>query len=727
MNTRCESVIFVGLALALACAACKPISRPGGNIRGYQDAGPDASGRPVADGGDDASAAEPPRDERCDENGELRCTGAARQRERCEDGAWKKTDACAEAEVCAATAPMPGQCMAVIDICRGSGAATVCDGAGVMYRCGDSGVLDSMERCPSARHCQVGLAARSCATCLPGELRCNGDALETCDETGKAFAMTEACSAGACDAKAGMCRGGPCPDKRAICEDGVLKVCEKGATSFIEVARCGAGLCNAAAARCDACLPGTRTCKGDIAVVCAEQGEIERRNCAEDQVHCVGAGQCVECGRDADCPVLGACQNAYCDLVRGVCESQPRAQNSPCPQGICNADGACVACISDADCPETGPCETRSCDRATNTCVPKPAAEGKSCGAGVCDGKGKCVGCVDDDACPAVGECQTKHCDPASKTCDPQPAPNDEACRGSFGEGSCENGRCVECRGDEDCAGAGACEQAFCRSSDNTCQRRPAPAGAACSGGNVCDGAGDCVACSADLHCGANSSCVNNACVCDPGYVANPNGRGCNFDECSKPDDNHCGAIGETGNACQNTVDGYDCACRAPWKAGADQCFQGGTASDVVTVPNGASWNVTNGFEIVCQNVFENCPSPGQLTWLNLCGLPDTNAVDCSSIGAATSGLGVANIKRISHSGPLQNYGEPNGPGTERVLLPAVGDVFVVQSLATVYLMRILEISAESMRYEWASVWRDACWRPGGPTCTSACSCPGGN
>jgi hypothetical protein len=742
MISYAESTLRIALAFGFCCAACTPVSRPGGNFQASDDGGPDASVDGATDGGGHEG---PDRDadadadasmtmtgdaaERCDHDGELRCTRAARQRERCEGERWTATDACSESEVCAAM----GQCSAVNEVCRGNAAAAVCDGGGTMFKCGSNGVAASSEKCASARHCQLGIAAGSCAICLPGEFHCNGDSLEVCDAAGRTYQKTEACPAGACDAVAGMCRGAACPEQRAICEGDVLKVCPRGATSFNEVARCDPTLCNAAAARCDACLPGTRSCEGDTAVSCATDGsQRERRDCAQDQVHCVGAGQCVECGRDADCEGSSPCKSAYCDLVSGMCAEQPRPVGSPCPDGMCSPDGTCVACLAETDCPAAGACQSRSCDAATHICQLKPASEGTRCGSGsgVCDAVGMCVGCVADSGCPAVGVCQVQHCEAATKTCEPQPAPDGQDCTGSFGAGSCRNGRCVQCREDADCGAAGLCEQAFCRTSDSSCQRRPSSAGAACTGGKVCDGAAHCVECAADLHCGENATCLSNACTCKTGFVKNPTGKGCNFDDCAKIDDNRCAVTDGTANTCKNTVDGYDCTCAAPWKLGSDQCYQGGSASDTRTVNNGSSWNVFPDFGVTCANAFDQnnpCMPPGQLTWLNVCGLMDTDPSNCSTIAATGMSLGTVTLKRVTYTGPLQDYGQPNGQGGTEVLLPAVGDVILVQTLSAVYLMRITALDSGSMTYQWAAVLRDACWRPGGLTCTAACSCPGGN
>lgn len=732
MTNRVEPKLCVCVFLVAWCTACTPVSQPGGSVRAEpRDGGADGSFEADASAGKGGiQTGEGSAAERCDREGELRCTAGGRRRERCMDGRFREADACAEGEVCAATGARAGSCIAVVDACRGSAASTVCDATGTMYRCGEQGMVDSSQRCESARHCQLGLDAGSCAACLPGEFRCSGDLLEVCNAAGSGFEMEEACLAGACDASAGICRGAACPEQRAICRGDVLEICAPGAMEFDEVARCEPGLCNAAAARCDACVPGTRSCEGETSVSCAEDGgERTRRDCAGDLLHCVGRGQCVECSRDADCASPSPCRTAYCDLVSGECKSQPRPLRSVCPAGLCSADGECSACLADADCPAVGPCEIRSCDAETHQCAPAPAPQGTRCGGGVCDGRGACVGCVDDDACPAVGPCQVRSCNASTKICEPRAAPDGQDCGGTFGAGTCSSGQCVECRVDGDCGRATACEEAFCRSSDNTCQRRPAPPGAACERGRVCDGAGECVECSADLHCGANAACVDNSCRCNPGYAENPNGDGCNFDECANFDDNRCGADPATGNTCTNTVDGYDCGCRAPWKLGNDQCFRGGTSSDVRTVRNGSSWNVVPEFGVVCDNAFDaNAPCiAGQLTWLNVCGLPESQPHDCSALVGNTDGLGAVNLKKVAHTGPLQEYGQPNGQGTERVFLPAAGEVILVQTLTTMYVMRIQSVDSGSLTYEWAEAWRDACWRPGGLTCTAACSCPGGD
>lgn len=247
---------LTGVAFLLSCAACTPLSTPANSSqKSGEDAGSDASQDANAAGDDDRDAAMiSTRAKRCDAEGALRCAAASRQRERCQDERWVVAEPCGDGEVCATTQSTPGQCVAVIDVCRGNVDATVCDSEGTMFKCGGNGVVASSERCASPRHCQIGVAAHSCASCLPGQFRCSGDTLDVCGADGKQYTKAEACAPGTCDAEAGLCRGAPCLEERAICTGDVLKVCARGANEFSEVARCGPGLCNAAAARCDVCV-----------------------------------------------------------------------------------------------------------------------------------------------------------------------------------------------------------------------------------------------------------------------------------------------------------------------------------------------------------------------------------------------------------------------------------------------------------------------------------------
>jgi hypothetical protein len=782
-------LVLLGLLLGVL-VGCTPISKV--SPVSESDAGPDGS---AADGGELRDAAPrdadgggsgpeeppPPKGEACSTDGAMRCAGngnATRQREVCQGEFWMPAAECGEGEICTVSGGNSAACLGVASICRGNPGAVVCDAKGVLYQCGPDGVIKSSESCPSARHCQVGLAGSGCASCVPGEFRCQADKLERCDSAGMKFTTVETCAAGSCDASGGVCRGKACAEKRSVCRADVLFACAPGETELKEVERCKPGLCNASTGACDACLSGQAACDGETSIKCATDGKKEdRKDCSLGGGHCVGAGNCVSCARDGDCPDPGACKQAFCNLAKGTCEPQQQITGTACASGVCSANGACVSCntaadcpapgdcevkqcdaagsckpkaapsgracgnggkcdgsghcascVADGDCPEPPACQVRHCDTASGSCQPAPAPKGARCEAGVCDGSGNCAGCNADADCPAVGACQQKFCNPSTRVCEPKPAADGGSCNAAFGAGSCLSGECVQCANDAACRTAGTCQEAFCRTSDNTCQQRPQANGADCGGGKVCDGVGRCVECTSALQCGANATCVSSACRCNPGFVANPTGEGCNLDDCAKTDDNRCGADGTTGNTCKNTADGYDCTCAAPWKVGTDQCFKTGTG---LSTKNGSSWDVLPQFRVACDVAFgdnDPCPSPGQLTWLNVCGLPDTMPNDCSAIAGNQSGLGVVTLRRVSYTGPLEQYGNPPTDGfTDRVVLPAVGDVILVQSLLSLYIMRITAVDAGMLSWDWAEVWRDTCWRPGGSSCTAACGCPGGN
>lgn len=779
IGPRASAVLVV---LGLVLCACTPLR----GIRSSEVSGSDTDAEVSAGHVNATNATDEvgqtmtgtPAGERCETQGQVRCAAAARQRERCEEGAWVRAVPCGGGEVCRDTeGDSQGACVAVAEMCRGNAGAVLCDGAGVLYRCGDDGTIESTERCQSARHCQLGLAATRCALCLPVEYRCQGDVLERCDPDGRGFGRVEACPSDSCDAQFGTCTGSTCSEARSICVNDALKMCARGESEYRDVTQCEPGLCNAEAATCDACVPGIDSCDGDTALRCAaDTGALSRVDCSAGQGHCVGAGRCVQCASDADCADPGACELAYCDAATGVCETQNQTEGSPCEHGSCASDGRCVACVADtdcedpgsclvrhcdttsgqcdprpadsgvpcgagrcdgrgacmacvrdADCPDPGACQTRHCDAASGSCQPRAAARGTSCGTGVCDGEGACAGCNSDADCPRGGACQTQRCDVSERLCVRAPGRDGEHCSSSFGDGLCLSGQCVQCRADSDCSGAGACQEDFCRSSDNTCQRRARSTGTNCGGERVCDAAGRCVECTADLHCGANALCLDNACQCQLNFVDNPASRGCNFDECAQFDDNRCGTAEGTGNSCHNTEAGYTCSCGPGWSSGSDQCFQSGTGR---FVKNGASWDVFPQFGVVCENAFDAntpCPEAGQLTMLNVCGLPDTDPNACSSIVGRTDGLRATGLARVDHTGSLEDFGRLPNRTTDRITQLQVGQVIAAQTLSALVMIRITAFNGEGMTYDWAAVWRDTCWRPGGLTCAAACNCPGGS
>jgi len=304
-------------------------------------------------------------------------------------------------------------------------------------------------------------------------------------------------------------------------------------------------------------------------------------------------------------------------------------------------------------------------------------------------------------------------------------------------DGVCVDGECVQCADDDDCEPTPlSCREAYC-TDRHACSTRPVANGSACSGG-FCNDEADCVECAIDENCAANEACESERCACKSGYVPNSgDDPGCNFDECVLEDDNRCALPG--GNTCANTDEGYSCSCDAAWKEGptesGPQCFQGGDGA-VATVTNGATWNISPGFALLCSNAFAETPPVecplgtdgkpllGHVAWLNLCGLVDP---PCNSLVTRGQALLAADLQRVTYSASLESYGEAEPTLATEIFDPAVGDVILVRTLSLVGVMRITEASGSALTFEWASVWRDHCFLPGGTTCSAVCNCPDGS
>jgi hypothetical protein len=305
--------------------------------------------------------------------------------------------------------------------------------------------------------------------------------------------------------------------------------------------------------------------------------------------------------------------------------------------------------------------------------------------------------------------------------------------------GTCIDGRCVQCAADDECPASQLdCRRARC-TEDGLCATRALPTGSACAGG-FCNAASECVECALDENCGSNGACVDERCGCKPGFVANRTGpRGCSFDECARDDDHRCG-WSDFGSRCVDTDEGHECGCDPPWKAGSTllgpQCYQGGGGA-TVTIPNGGTWNAVMSPALVCANLLADpplaeCPRDGdgkliagQVSWVNLCGF---GPPPCMALSADGRGLGgLARLQRATYSAPLEEYGDPAaGPWAQRFDEIAAGDVFLVETLTALGVMRIVTAGAE-LTFEWATIWRDHCRLPGGATCLAECNCEGGS
>ena len=531
------------------------------------------------------------KQEACSQEGRLRCGLAPRQRYRCQAGFWTPAEPCADGAVCGQAQEgnegqevQAGVCQSVAEICQGSAGQPVCDGAGTLYRCSAAGVVESMEACPSARHCQLGLEhAGTCASCIPGSadgFQCQGADLLQCRPDGSGYEPFKSCDTEAlCNAVAGDCTSAACSAGQKLCDGDVLMQCADDLSGLEPLEECESGRCDAQAGECNVCVPDSAACDGDTAVTCSTDGRgLTRKPCPPDRPVCVGSGRCVECGRAEDCGAAASCKVASCDLATGMCKPRNADAGTRCPAGLCDGQGACKQCLDAArDCPAAGPCQVPYCNPESGRCEPKPAAPNTRCnGGGSCDGNGRCNQCepgermcsgsslmtCDDDgqgystsACPngtmctGMGECvecladrDCDHLDAACKVgmcsqnrCRTGNATRGQQCRDWLGRaGTCASGTCSCTR---QCSGAKACGPDGCGGSCGTCNDPEECRDGTCACESQCGSGANQVECGRDAcgnwcgSCGSSSQCLEGTCVAPPNYPAcssNANCRGHN-------------------------------------------------------------------------------------------------------------------------------------------------------------------------------------------------------
>jgi hypothetical protein len=157
----------------------------------------------------------------------------------------------------------------------------------------------------------------------------------------------------------------------------------------------------------------------------------------------------------------------------------------------------CVACIYPGDCDDSQECTAEICD--DNQCGNPARDRGDPCSDGVCNGTGTCVDCTLPQHCvtPPLVRCVDDHC--------------------------------VECASVSDCNDAKACTTDGC-SAAGACTNVPVERGvpaAGCSG--YCDGEGGCVQCTGDEHCAGYGDCY----TCQSGTCAVQQLKPCVAYECS--------------------------------------------------------------------------------------------------------------------------------------------------------------------------------------------------
>jgi hypothetical protein len=297
---------------------------------------------------------------------------------------WSPSDPCAEAETCVMQ-DGSAECAAVEKLCVGSKGQPVCDLQGTLLLCNDDGTVRSQEMCTSAKLCQAGIAAGVCAACLANEeYRCTDKTLELCGDDGMTFTMQQECETAAlCKPAVGMCTDATCVPDAFSCIGNTLKVCNADGTGFDESRSmpCGSGTCDATGTDCNMCEPGMKTCMDDSPAVCDETGQSFEPMPCRSGMHCVGAGNCVECESHDQCPdssdgcQVGRCQGNACSTSDAP-DGKACGSSSSCRGGECCTPNCRNKCGGAAD----------GCGGTCDAVCPPRCGNGVIEGSEICDG-----------------------------------------------------------------------------------------------------------------------------------------------------------------------------------------------------------------------------------------------------------------------------------------------------------------------------------------------------
>lgn len=394
--------------LMWAISACTPIE---------DSIAPDASG----ERGSDAARTEPSMS--VDPTLDAGSMDAAASTSNLADGSSAVHDAAADVTAPSAQEAEAAVAVVVDEICRGSAGSAICDAQGNLITCNSDATIKTKDACASRLLCQIGLQAKRCAVCEPGEFRCAGKTLEVCATDGMSYSALETCETERlCNKVAGTCTSLLCAPNKFSCDSNILSRCSADGTRFESQTPCGSGSCDAVGGQCDTCVPGQKKCEGAALLTCSATGQgFTSSNCASG-TKCIGAGQCAACGSDGDCS----------------------AMTSGCKVGLCGAGGTCT----------TG-------NAADGTQCTTAASKPGMCAAGVCRCTPQCANKqCGDDGCGTGGQCPS-------------------LCTGGQ---MCSNFKCVACTAHNQCGGSSdGCKIGMC--TDGACTTIDARQGTPCSVG----------------------------------------------------------------------------------------------------------------------------------------------------------------------------------------------------------------------------------------------------
>ncbi len=536
---------FITLCVIVACTPLEPRTEPEGGL-GSQGAAAQAEGGVAppegsfaqgeggvaGDGGPGAGPTGPLPVETglgtaCPIEGGNRCSAAgAGARQVCQGGLWTVMESCPGGQICQEKEGAAPVCQTVAEVCKGSAGMAVCDGQGNLLVCNADGTVASQQPCSSARLCQLGLAARRCAQCVPStEFRCTGALLEVCAADGQSWTRHEMCTSEAlCNKIAGMCTTSACAANKAACNGNTLTQCNADGSAFAKQTPCPAGTtCDALGGDCNMCEPGMKKCENGMVMTCDATGQMFTASACPGSQKCVGAGQCAACAANDDCTSMTqGCRVGVCG-ANNMCSAQNAAAGTACTTSS-NRPGTC----------------------SNGSCVCTPQCTGKQCGDDTCGGQcpsrcsfaqscsmNRCVDCTTNADCSALTrDCQTGSCS-AAGTCTTTPRSSGTCTTSAGVTGTCSAGTCTctpncgaRCGGSNGCGGTcpNTCDPVTqtCNLASERCNDKPfitCPANR-CPSGMICASVGYCVHPCSSGSCGSLNGqlrvCVGVACLFAP-------------------------------------------------------------------------------------------------------------------------------------------------------------------------------------------------------------------
>jgi hypothetical protein len=201
---------------------------------------------------------------------------------------------------------------------------------------------------------------------------------------------------------------------------------------------------------------------GRCAVVSAAAGALvavdEPADCFDTV--CDGAGSTVKVLDLRNVPAPGPCTTNAC-AADGRVSSLPLAAGAPCGTNVnarlCDGAGACVGCVEDKDCPETDICDP------AHQCVPPSCTDGVQNGAeSDVDCGGACARCPNGKGCASDADCAAGLCHPIDHVCG-APTCTDARKDGDETDVDC-GGSCPPCRAIAECRVDADCQSRACYS-----------------------------------------------------------------------------------------------------------------------------------------------------------------------------------------------------------------------------------------------------------------------